>query len=825
MTALIAEKTYVAVDDPIRRQILLRLGLIGTGLVILQTSSLLWGPGEAFWRPTTLALSITAWFLGMTCFVLSMASRVPVFTQWLILMGMLGALWSSAYIERLNYSPLTVTHTDNEMIGEYGAEALKHGYNPYAWNFSDAARVYRDQGLSVTSFLDGSSQNRITYPALPTLTLIAFESIGFGGVREVNLVFNTLMLVLLFLGAPLLLRPVILLPVFVLRIFMPNGVGGVQDIVWSTLLVAMILAWKRPALRAVLFGLACAYRQQPWLVAPFLLIYLWNEPTDAGHTKSRRSQITVRKILRSPRLVLNDLRLIRVLYFTAISCGVFLLINLPFILWDLHAWFLGVFEPTYAAFGIYSYSLAALAQTNLIPLPRIFFSVLQLSSLFLMLLVFWRHPHTVGQAFWIFPGIFFFLFYRGLTNYWLYWLPPLLLAVVRSQWYAPTHTGVGPHTRRTVNLIVLVLIFNLMYGVFLLQNQPLITTRLSYPLETYDEISIARLGLIVTNTTDKTLRPRFAVQFNGIQPLPWKIETGPERLKPGDSGQYIIRTFSRSRAFSIIKGSQVVVTDASNDYTLRTVIDIPGDLTFNSPDRIVNPSFTIWSPSRLAPAVWLWSTSEGDVIQPRIESIDGRTALVLSVQRGEGRLSQTVTFPDTFSIWVRPKDSSSTLLQSPYGLELNDGQHRLQVLFSDQKGINQPDEDFGIIYMPAPLDQWSRQTINPPDLYNQFGWELPDYTLRNRQGIEFAARQVTLSLFVSNTGVSQAFGAIEQTADFASPQALVADAIKHPDSYYVNLGNEYCRQRNSDLAAMAFQHALQYYPASADARQGLETCR
>jgi uncharacterized membrane protein len=39
----------------------------------------------------------------------------------------------------------------------------------------------------------------------------------------------------------------------------------------------MVLVWQRPTLRAVLFGLACAYRQQPWLVAPFLLICIWNE--------------------------------------------------------------------------------------------------------------------------------------------------------------------------------------------------------------------------------------------------------------------------------------------------------------------------------------------------------------------------------------------------------------------------------------------------------------------------------------------------------------------------------------------------------------------
>lgn len=805
--------------------ILLRLGLICTGLVVLQTAASLWGFGESFWRPASLALSVAAWFFGMTCFVLAMVTRVPARAQWLILAGLVGALWGLAYIERLNDSPLTISHTDNEMISEYASEALKRANNPYTWNFTDHARVYRDRGLQVTTFLNGSVQNRVTYPALPTLTLIAFGALGLGGARDVSLVFLTLMLVLLFAGTPRRLRPVILLPLFVAKSFNLITLHGGQDIVWSALLVAMVLAWKRPTLRAVLFGLACAYRQQPWLAAPFLLIYLWNEPVDPEQTNARRPLTTMREILQHPRLALNDPRLRGILYFTALSGGVFLLVNLPFMLWDLRAWVLGVFEPIYAAFNVYSQGLGALSQHNLAPFPRTFYTGLQFSALTLMLWIHLRHPRVVGQAFWVFPGIFFFFFYRGLTNYWIYWIPPLLIAVVRHRWHDLALTERNSRWYRTLIMVAIALIVNLLYGIFLLQRQPEITISLLYPLETYDERNIARLALTVTNTTDESLRPRFAVQFDGMQPLPWEIEAGPERLKPGESGEYIIRTFSRSRTFSIARGAQVVVTDASNDYRLRTVIDIPGDPTFNSPDRILNPSFTLWSPSQASPAAWSWSASEGDIIRPRFDMIDGRSSLVLSVQRGDWRLSQTVTFPDTFSIWVRPTDLANAPLEAPYGLEIDDGQHRLWVLFGDQAGISQTDENFGIVYMPAPVDQWSRQTINPPEYYARFGWELPDYTLRNRQGIEFAARQVTLSLLVSGTQVSQAFGAIEQAADFASPQALVADAIEHPDDYYVNMGNEYCRQRNYDLATIAFQQALQYNPANAHAQQGLETCR
>jgi hypothetical protein len=769
--------------------------LIGTGLVVLQTATSLWSLTGYFWEPGAFAMSALAWAFGIVYLVLGVIERQPRACQWLVLVGLVGSLWASAYLFWRTTTPSTVWHPDNEMISEYAAEALKQGYNPYSWNFTDATRVYRDSGHIYTYFLDGSKQNRVTYPALPTLLLLAFGSIGLGQARLVSLIFHSILLFIVFLGTPSRIRPLLVLAFFGMRAFMGLALTGNQDIVWSTLLVAMLLAWKRPTLRAVLFGLACAYRQQPWILAPFLLIYLWNTE---GSGAERRS---------------------RILHFIALSLSTFLLLNLPFMLWDLRGWALGVFEPTYAAFAVYSHGLGAISQYNLLGLPRQFFTALQVSSLLLLLIIHWRHPRAVGTGFWIFPGIFFWLYYRGLANYWLYWIPPLVVALSRHRWSGLQRIDLPGRWRQTLVMAAGMLGANLLLAAYFLTRPPAISGSLIYPLQSWYGPSIYRLDVSVDNQSDRLFRPRFAVQHDGNEPLPWVIESGPETLKPGEASPYVIST--DAYPFPMTNGAQLVISDAGGNYSLRAVENIPGDRTFLSPDLVVNPSFLVWSSPQQSPAGWSWEPAEADAIPLRAAVVDGQTALVMPADHGSARLSQMVTFPESFSIQVYPTGGGTDPGISGYGLELDDGQHQLRVLFggADTRGLLET--NVGYVVQRAALNQWSKQEIKPAELYALFGWEPPPYTVRNSQGLEFFARQVKLSLLLYGSKITGIFGPIEQDRLFASPDTLVATAIEHPDVYYVNLGNEYRRQRNFGLAEDAFRQAVAYNESNASAHDGL----
>ncbi len=537
------------------KDFVLRIGLVGTGISLFTVGVGLWESGWPAQQPLHLGLSYAAWLAGIILFILALVTDVDARASWCILIGLIGVQLGYAYLQQLNYSPLTTNHTDNEMIAEFAAQALKRGQNPYEWNFTDIFRVYRDTGVLATPFLDGATQNRVTHPILSTLLIWIFGLGGMGQARTVSLVFHLILLCLLFCSAPPNIRPIILLPLFILREFIFFTLGGVQDVVWSALLVGVVFAWQHPARRAVLFGLAASFRQQPWFVAPFLLVQMWNEPG----TRPERYQ--------------------RVIYFVTVSIGVFGLINLPFILWNPRAWLLGTFEPSYAQFNIYCQGLGAISQYGLAHLPRIFYTFLQFSALLIMLLIHWRHPQLVGQAFWIFPGIFFWLYYRALASYWIYWIPPLLLALTRhlnKDKFNPTELlAPRPGLPRTVAFSALVLGINLFLGIFFLLREPLVKINLD---TYYGEGLIDRFAVSVSNQSAKTIAPRFAVQSApGIQALPWTIESGPEQLAPGTSGKYVISAKGfPHKTFVPWLGGQIVLTDAGGDYRMRAVLPING---------------------------------------------------------------------------------------------------------------------------------------------------------------------------------------------------------------------------------------------------------
>ncbi|MBI3361554.1 MAG: tetratricopeptide repeat protein, partial [Chloroflexi bacterium] len=508
-----------------------------------------------------------------------------------------------------------------------------------------------------------------------------------------------------------------------------------------------------------------------------------------------------------------------VLQFAAISLGTFLLINLPFIIWDFRDWALGVFEPVYAAFNVYSHGLGSLSQFGLLPLPRHFYTGLQIAAFAIMLIVHWRHPRSVGQAFWIFPGIFFWLYYRGLFNYWIYWIPPLLMAMMRYRREKAStldeRAQEAARWRRTIDLAMPLVLANVLWGIVLLQRRPLVTATTFYP------------HVRLANASDRAMFPRFAVQRDpGLQPLPLRIVSGPESLKPGEAGQYVVE----AGTFRPGEGGQIVITDAGGDYELRAVLTIPADPTSDNTDRIVNPTFGRWTAEATAPSDWRMQATAGSSATAEIRTVEGRAALAIHLRNGSPRsdlaavwLTQTVTFPDTFAVWVYPTAASTDPHDTAYGIELYDGTHRLWILFGDSDSQGNLAPDYYFVTLRSPQRAWSRQTVEVGQLYERLGWRLPAFILRNRNGLEFAARQVQLSLLVASRSKEslEVFGPLEQDETWAQPDALVSDAISHPDIYYVNRGDEYRRQRNYDLAVDAYRRALSYNTDNADAYNGL----
>ncbi|MDX1995564.1 MAG: hypothetical protein SF029_24485 [bacterium] len=574
-----------------RGVLLLRVGLFGAAVVLLSMAVDLRDTIPTGGGFLTYLVPGAVLLLGIGLLALCLLPTLRGWMRWWVLVGLLSALGGYACIQATLYSPLYWTRTDNEMIGEYAVEALRAGMNPYLWDYTDMTRVFRDRGNRTTQFLDNSTQRRVTYPAFPTLLLAAFDSAGVGQARVMTFAFLGGLMVLMFVGAPPDFRPVVLLPLFIQKDFIVLSLIGAQDVVWSALLVAMLLAWKRPLWRAVLFGLAVNFRQQPWFIAPFLLLILWHE---GGTIRDRVRRMAV---------------------FTGIAAGLFVAFNLPFFLANPREWVLSAFEPSYARFNVFSQGLAALSQYGVVSLTREYYTLLHLGLYACLLWIGLRHPRALGQAFWLLPAVFFWVYYRGLGNYWLYWMPPLLMGVLvwtrnaapQALTPAPSPSGRGekegqrgemdvkgssvgarhasplqlPSSGWRTTAFVCGAFAQAMILLALLPafHSDRIQAEVIAPIEltVIGDPLVERLHVRVTNTGEAAFRPRFSVQYERVtETYPWTIEVGPEWLAGGESAEYVITSGGvRGKMFTPERGAQVVVSDAGLDNRWRTVATVP----------------------------------------------------------------------------------------------------------------------------------------------------------------------------------------------------------------------------------------------------------
>jgi hypothetical protein len=372
-------------------------------------------------------------------------------------------------------------------------------------------------------------------------------------------------------------------------------------------------------------------------------------------------------------------------------------------------------------------------------------------------------------------------------------------------------------------------------GIYYLSAHPLITARLNTPIPTsYGGGLMSQLHVTVTNSDNRAFNPRFAVQHDGgTQALPWSIISGPESLDSGDSAEYVIgNDGGYLDALPVDQGGQVVVSDANGSYLRRALVSVPANRSAASSDLIHNPDFVYWNDDGSLPVNWDVHASGSNSVTAKFQEVEGHQALTLNLQNTLEepepflvRLTQRISFPGQFSIWVHPALEMSPTSGEVYGLELDDGFHRLWILFgsTESKTVIAP-ANHAVMYLPAPLNVWSQQTIDLAPLYQRLNWKLPAYSVRAGALIDHPVRQIDMSLIASNNVTLESmwlFGAIEQDRDAMSLDHLVADTLAHPDVYYVYIGNQYRLQRNYEQAMQAYTKALSYDSTNAEAHFGV----
>jgi uncharacterized membrane protein len=192
-----------------------------------------------------------------------------------------------------------------------------------------------------------------------------------------------------------------------------STVGGNLD-VFCTLLV--ILAWllrERRWSSAIFFGLALATKQTSWFLAPFYMIMLWR------HYGFKE-----------------------MLYRIAAGGALALAINLPFIVWNPHAWLAGILAPVADPMFPMGVGIVDLSITHLLPyFPQWVYSTLEAGAMLLCLVVYWRICRRHPEAALLLAIVPLFFAWRSLSSYFYCAAFPLFML---------TSANIGPRARNAV---------------------------------------------------------------------------------------------------------------------------------------------------------------------------------------------------------------------------------------------------------------------------------------------------------------------------------------------------------------------------------------
>jgi hypothetical protein len=810
---------------------LLRIGLLCGGAYLLHLVSVIAYPPVIY---RSLGLLIPLLLCGVMGFLLIALAgvRPPSSARWLILAAyILGAVALAVkWVQTSQSSDLV--DLDSALYMDFATRLLLGGKNPYAWDYADVSDLYRSSQIGSTPRLDSvMAISGYPYPALSFLLLLPFQVLRLPGAFLISFLALVAVLGVLFVKAPRMIQPLVLLPLFVGVDFAELVPIGTMDIVWALLLVCMVLFWEKPAWRSVCYGLAVAFKQNAWLVAPFLLVQLWFDDEDA---------------IPSP--------FHRITQFLAVCGSIFLVTNLPFLAWDPRAWFQGIAVNVGEPLAMFSQGgLSSLTQLGYVYFPKNFYFFVSVAVLGFLLFAYWRHYNMLRDVFWFIPAVFLWVTYRSINSYWLYWVFPAVAAALawlsRSRTQAralpePTGSGeTGPPWKPTLIGGLAVLMMLLYVGVGLAMKRPDATIEPQYPLLTTSGY-VDRMTVALSNNSDEVMTPRFAVQHPDqyLNPLSWHLDQGPATLDPGETAIYEISTDLHTYGFLLHEGAQIVATDASGNYGLRAVARLEPDFTYLWPEAITNPEYRVWDTARNAPTHWYLLDDPPASARASPVYKKGRLAVELEVDTRTPGLKTTalqnlITYqPGPFGIWLYLDPALAEAPSTAYGLEFEDDEHRLRVLFTAADGSGREaayrDAAYGdpsrayVVQRNIPVGTWTYQEIDLPALYAEVGWEPPPWIPAVFRGLDGHFQLLWLRLLVETSAETEGdltatFGAIEQDYRI-SPELRMAQTLDDPAGFYIRLAQTHVRDRNYARAVEAYEQALQWDPSNAKALAGLE---
>jgi uncharacterized membrane protein len=301
--------------------------------------------------------------------------------------------------------------TDALAFVHYSAILLSKGINPYPQNLQSALAMFSVSPEFITLTPTGNLVTTLNYPALQVIAFLPAAWAGLKDARIIIYVFELATLVVIYVWSPKELRPLALIPLFAGSDLAINfSAGSIADFIWLLPMALMAVWMDYPLVAGVMYGLASAVKQTPWLLAPFLVVwYLRSLPN-----LSLRAHLT------------------RVAMFVSASLVAFIIPNLWFMTQDFGAWYSGVFTPAFGNLVVLSQGLSLITLANGVPLPPAFYLTVVIIVAVTILVEYYLFFEKLAYALWAFPAIILWFSYRGLQNYFIFWTPLLVMSAVMS---------------------------------------------------------------------------------------------------------------------------------------------------------------------------------------------------------------------------------------------------------------------------------------------------------------------------------------------------------------------------------------------------------
>jgi uncharacterized membrane protein len=299
--------------------------------------------------------------------------------------------------------------TDALAFVHYAAILYSKGMNPYTQDLQNALSMFAVNPEFITLTPTGDLVTNLNYPALQFLAFLPAVWLGLKDARWVILAFELAGVLVLYFWSPKEIRVLTLLPIFAgADLAIRFGAGAIADFLWVLPLILMVVFMDRPWLAGIMFGLASAIKQTPWLLAPFLLV--WFVRSD--------SRVDLRK------------RLERAVTFAGFALGAFVIPNAGFIWNDPQAWYAGVITPAVGNLVVLGQGFSLITLAGGVPLPPAFYLIATMIVSITLLVNYAVYFEKLAYALWVFPAVILWFSYRGLQNYFIFWVPLLVMSAV-----------------------------------------------------------------------------------------------------------------------------------------------------------------------------------------------------------------------------------------------------------------------------------------------------------------------------------------------------------------------------------------------------------